>query len=94
MYNARLPMRTEETSEEQSSVRNVLYCSVPEFIYRTEEINEESQHKIRFRAKERHVKKASYWRRKLSLSGEIYSPERKIIQESQAPTLYFFSLRR
>lgn len=75
-------------------LENLLYCSVSEFICRGEEINGESQHKIRFRVRERHIKKASCRRRKLSLSGKIYSPERKIIQESQALTLYFVSLRR
>jgi len=83
-------MRTAEPNVEQNSVRNVLYCSVSEFIFRAEEINEESQHKIRFSVRERHIKKASCWRRKLSLSGKIYSPERKIIQESQALTVSFF----
>jgi len=83
-------MRTAEPIEEQNSVRNVLYFSVLEFICRTEEINEESQHKIRFRVREKRIKKASCWRRKLSLSGKIYSPERKIIQPSQAMIFYFF----
>jgi hypothetical protein len=80
----------------KNRVGNVLYCSVSEFICRAEEINEQSQHKIRFSVREKHIKKASCWRRKLSLSGKIYRPERKIIQESQALTFYlfFFSLRR
>jgi len=82
-------MRTVEPNEKHNSVRNVLYCTVSEFICRTVEINEESQHKIRFRVREKHIKKASRRRRKLSLSGKIYRPERKIIQENQALTLFF-----
>jgi hypothetical protein len=64
----------------ETSVRNVFYGSVSKLICRTEEINKESQHKIRFPVREKHIKKAFCSRRKLSLSGKIYCPERKIIK--------------
>jgi hypothetical protein len=82
-------MRSAEPNEEQNIDRTVLYRSVSEFICRTVEINEESQHKIRFRVREKRIKTASRRRRKLSLSGKIYRPERKIIQENRALTLFF-----
>jgi hypothetical protein len=77
----------------QKRVRNIFYGSVSEIICRTEGINEESKREIRFRFREKRSTKSSYWRRKLSLSCEIYRTKGTITRARKALTVYFW-LRR